>query len=109
MDLEGHKIAINLEEKNKIELVKPNQQEYKYIGSFRIIPGLKLWEYNLQTEELKLAELNKTSIAKLDGSALENKKCERHNNCIYFQALNFTNAEKKAAKIKKYYNSIIQK
>jgi hypothetical protein len=42
-----------LPDKNKIEFVKLVQQEYKYIGSIKYRPSLTLWQFNIETEELK--------------------------------------------------------
>ena len=42
-----------LPDKDKIEFVKLVQQEYKYIGSIKYRPSLILWQFNIETEELK--------------------------------------------------------
>ena len=40
-------------DKDKIKFVKLVQQEYKYIGSIKYRPSLTLWQFNIETEELK--------------------------------------------------------
>jgi hypothetical protein len=46
-----------LPDKDKTEFVKQVQQEYKYIGSIKYRPSLTLWQFNIETEELKSAKV----------------------------------------------------
>lgn len=46
-----------LSNKDKIEFVKLVQQEYKYIGSIKYISSLTLWQFNIETGELKSAKV----------------------------------------------------
>ena len=46
-----------LPNKDKIEFVKLMHQEYKYIGSIKYRPSLTLWQFNIETGELKSAKV----------------------------------------------------
>lgn len=46
-----------LPNKDKIEFVKLVQQEYKYIDSIKYRPSLTLWQFNIETGELKSAKV----------------------------------------------------
>lgn len=46
-----------LPDKDKTEFVKLVQQEYKYIGSIKYRPSLTLWQFNIETGELKSAKV----------------------------------------------------
>lgn len=47
-----------LPDKDKIEFVKLVQQEYKYIGSIKYRSSLTLWQFNIETGELKIRKSN---------------------------------------------------
>ena len=91
---------------DQVELVSEQQKkkEYKLVGSQRKIPGLILWEYNEKTKVLDRAKykedmlvLNTLDPEKLTGQTIKHKVDIREN-CIYFQALNKKNAEKRLKK-----------
>lgn len=96
-------------DKDKIEFVKLVQQEYKYIGSIKYRPSLTLWQFNIETEELKSAKvtvkeqlvwMSKGNCTKKTRSVIYEDKC------VYVQALNRKNAEKK---ILRFINNVIRK
>lgn len=98
-----------LPNKDKIEFVKLVQQEYKYIGSIKYRPNLTLWQFNIETEELKSAKVtvkeqlvwtSKGNCTKKTRSVIYEDKC------VYVQALNRKNAEKK---ILRFINNVIRK
>lgn len=98
-----------LPDKDTIEFVKLVQQEYKYIGSIKYRPSLILWQFNMETEELKSAKVtvkeqlvwtSKGNCTKKTRSVIYEDKC------VYVQALNRKNAEKK---ILRFINNVIRK
>lgn len=98
-----------LPNKDKIEFVKLVQQEYKYIGSINYRPSLTLWQFNIETGELKSAKItvkeqlvwtSKGNCTKKTRSVIYEDKC------VYVQALNRKNAEKK---ILRFINNVIRK
>ena len=100
-----------LPDKDRIEFVKlvQQQQKYKYIGSIKYRPNLTLWQFNIETGELKSAKVivkeqliwvSKGNCTKKTRSVIYEDKC------VYVQALNRKNAEKK---ILKSINNVIRK
>lgn len=95
-------------EESEVEIVaeKQQQKEIKLIGRQRKIRGHILWEFNQKTKQLQPARYRKQDfqIASLEPSksalAISNK-VEVKEHCIYFQALNRKNAEKKLGRIYK--------
>ena len=84
----------------KIHAESEKKKEIKFLGSQRKIKGLKLWEFNLDTKELKEAEYKKERMVLPGLKALPNKKAIRRQveikeNGIYIQALNRENALRK--------------
>lgn len=95
--------------KDKIELVKQAQQEYKHIGSIKYKPGSTLWQFNTETGELKPAKV----IVKEQLLWVSKGDCTKktrsviyENKCVYIWALNRKNAEKKILKV---INNVIRK
>lgn len=80
----------------KTEIVSPiqNMRETKLIGKMRRIPGLKIWQLDLKTFEITLAEMD-IQIT-FDGST--KAKLITAPGMIYCQALNKKNAFKKFQK-----------
>jgi hypothetical protein len=92
-------------QENEVEIVEEKQikKEIKLIGRQRKIRGLILWEYNTKSGDLKPAQFKKQDfqITSLTPSPQELKisnKVEVNEGCIYFQALNRSNANKKLLK-----------
>lgn len=90
------------ESKVDITAEKQQKKEIKLIGQQRKIPGLSLWEYNEETKELKPAQFKKqdfeiTSLSQSPESFNISNKVVVNEHCIYFQALNRKNAERKLA------------
>jgi hypothetical protein len=90
---------------DKIEIQEEQQQkkEIKLIGQQRKIKGLTLWEYNHKTKELKKAkyqkvDVNLKSLSTKDEDINFNHRVIVNENCLYFQALNESNAIKKLLK-----------
>lgn len=84
----------------EITVEKQQQKEIKLIGRQRKIRGLKLWEYNERTNELKEAVYKKqdvqiTSLTPSSSALHLSNKVQVNEGCIYFQALNLKNAKRK--------------
>ena len=91
-----------LPDKDKIKFVKLVQQEYKYIGSIKYRPSLTLWQLKSAKVTVKeqLVWTSKGNCTKKTRSVIYEDKC------VYVQALNRKNAEKK---ILRFINNVIRK
>jgi hypothetical protein len=78
------------------------QKEFKFVGSFRLVRGLKLWSFNLTTKKLKEVEIDRQISINYLGKTITKNKAFREKDCIYCQALNKKNA------IKKFYKWVLQ-
>lgn len=96
-------------DKDKTEFVKQVQQEYKYIGSIKYRPSLTLWQFNTEKGELKPAKVTVKEQLVLTSKDACTKKTHSviyEDKCVYVQALNRKNAEKK---ILRFINNVIRK
>jgi hypothetical protein len=99
-ELEKHNKVID---KIQIESVikKNQQQELKYIESIKPKSGHNLWEINLETLEVKLAEykvekyLTWEEAMKICQGGVVKKEVIMKINCVYLSALNAENALKR--------------
>lgn len=88
------------EEATRIEQVAKKQKEYKLIGSQRKVAGHTLFEFNKKTKDIKPADIKRECIFNAKtGSPVYKTKTDIHENCVYLQALNIKNAEKKLRKL----------
>lgn len=91
---------------SEIVIVEEQQQrkEIKLIGSQNKIKGLTLWQFNESTKELSIAKFRPASIfisSSINSSeTTKNFTVVVNENCIYFQALNESNAKRKLRKAK---------
>ena len=94
-----------LEKKSKDKVVIEKQQQKEdaeYVLDQRIHPhkNHRLWEINVETEEVKLAEFNKDNTYKLKWSWKKSDGLQSHRSliknpkCVYISALNEKNALK---------------
>ena len=99
---------------HQMEHVEQEKMEYKLIDTFLRTPGLKLWFYNPETEVIEevISQGMKLSTAQLvirDGVAVvedyEHKSLNIDPRDIYFEALNWQNAEKR---VKRYESGKIK-
>lgn len=76
------------------------KQEYKFIGSMLLIPGMKIFQFNLKTREVKETIINRknTAVSLITGASAGNAKAQFNPDCIYLQALNLKNAKRKFQK-----------
>ena len=85
------------------------QQEYKHIGSIKYRPGSTLWQFNTETGELKPAKVTvKEQLVWMSkgNCTKKTRSVIYENKCVYVQALNRKNAEKK---ILRFINNVIRK
>ena len=83
----------------RVEHTIKQQQEYKLIGKARRKPGMTLFSYNTQTGEMKPVEIEKECAMTFDGGVSHKAKVKIEPHCIYGQALNLKNWEKKVNKM----------
>jgi hypothetical protein len=91
------------QDKIEVQIEQQQKKEIKLIGKQRKIPGLTLWEYNTKTFDLDKAKYSKVDLHLKSLSSAEAALESRHKvivneACIYFQALNEKNAERKVKK-----------
>lgn len=98
-----------LPDKDNTEFVKQVQQEYKYIGSIKYIPGSILWQFNTETGELKPAKVivKEQLVWTSKGNCINKTRSVIYEDkCVYIWALNRKNAEKKILRV---INNVIRK
>jgi hypothetical protein len=103
-------------DKIKIEQVQLKQQEYFLLGTFLRTPGLTLFSYNINTNEIKeviIKYSDTINLVPIDGKLIpidfENQRCLVDSRYEYFESLNIDNAQKrvkkwKDGKIKELFN-----
>ena len=74
-------------------------KELKFIGSVRKIRGHSIFSYNIETNEIKLADIDRKVLVGLDGDPIYKERVHLEKNCIYVQALNKKNAIKRIMKM----------
>ena len=77
------------------EIVAEQRKEISRIGSVRRLPGLKLYEYDLTTGEIREADVQTEATLKFDGPVGRTGKVDAKELCLYVQALNRENAARK--------------
>ena len=77
------------------EIVAEQRKEISRVGSVRRLPGLKLYEYDLTTGEIREADVQTEATLKLDGPVGRSGKVDAKELCLYVQALNRENAARK--------------
>ncbi len=94
------------------EIVAEQRKEISRVGSVRRLPGLKLYEYDLTTGEIREADVQTEATLKLDGPVGRTGKVDAKELCLYVQALNFPNAARKFREMmlkKSVQNKILKK
>lgn len=90
MVIEDKKVISDIE----IQVQKKQQVEYKLLGKHKpTIDGYNIFEYNLQTRELKKATFIESDIYYIDRPNV--KKLVVNKDCLYIEALNLNNAIKR--------------
>lgn len=70
----------------------------KQVSSQRRKRGLTLYEFNHQTRQLQPVTLERIETVLTDGKTQASHRVKMNEDCVYFQALNMKNAQKKAMK-----------
>ena len=94
------------------EIVAEQRKEISRIGTVRRLPGLKLYEYDLTTGEIREADVKTEATLKLDGPMGRTGKVDAKELCLYVQALNLPNAVRKFRELlrrKSVQNKILNK
>lgn len=94
------------------EIVAEQRKELSRIGSVRRLPGLKLYEYDLTTGEVREADVQTEATLKLEGPVGRTGKVDARELCLYVQALNRENAARKFREMirrKSVQNKILKK
>lgn len=76
------------------EVKAQQQRQFRLIGSLRRIAGLQLWQYDLTTGELSVADVKRTVEIGVDLRPVYKNRTVQHELCLYVQALNRENAMK---------------
>lgn len=87
--------------KSEIEQGEKEKQEYKLLGKFSRTPGLKLFAYNSQKDEIFEVKISQKSIidfTDIEKTLPEEATVDSRN--IHFEALNITTAQKRVSKFK---------
>ena len=82
----------------KHEVQSKISKELKYIGSINHRPGHTLFEVNMNTCDIKKAEIQRKVMVGLDGKPVYQSKVMMNKDCYYLEALNVKNAKKKFLK-----------
>jgi len=61
----------------------------------RVIPGMKVWECDIATGDIREAEINVSSYVDAKGRFRRNRKVIIRKNCMYEYAMNGENAVRK--------------
>lgn len=80
------------------------RHEYKHIGKIRMKKGMRLYGYNIETDELEEVVVTKQVNVTTDGKPQTEMRANHQQNVVYIQSLNQKNARKKAEKLKKRFN-----
>ena len=83
-------------QKDEIEVLDKQKQEFKLIGRTRKVPGHTMFSYNLKTGEIKPADIQQCkSIDYVSRKPMSNAKIVIEKDCVYRQALNVKNFVKR--------------
>ena len=85
--------------KDEMEILQQKQQEFKFIGSYRKMPGMTLFKYNRKTKEIMPDPLQYSKDVDFKTQEPTSKpKLVVEKGCIYLWALNKKNCIKKLRK-----------
>lgn len=84
-------------EQDEIKNVRQKQEERKtaFLGSMRYVPGLTIFELNLDTGNITKAEIKVEEVFVSFDKSKTKRSLIKKENCIYIQALNEKNAKRK--------------
>ena len=78
------------------EIVVPIPDKQRFLGQLIKINGLKVWEYNIKEDTMREAQFEDVTVNVTDKGV--RRKLVIKSDCIYTQALNVKNAERKFSK-----------
>lgn len=84
---------------NKQQEERQVPNEYHYVGSMRRTKGHILFAYNTKTKEWSRADIKREVAVGIDGKPIFKTSVSVHEDIIYIQALNISNAKKKLLKL----------
>lgn len=89
------------ENKAKAEhkIVAEEKRQNQFLFSTKVKPGHKMWELDVNTKEIKEAEVNRFVIVGKDGKDKKKARVQIKKDCLYMPALNLKNAEKRFKKM----------
>lgn len=94
-----------LEENIRVEQYQvENQKKEKHISTLRLVRGLKLFKYNVDTGDLDEVKIERTVIVKSEKGryvAVRKGKAVWDDRCLYIQSLNKKNAIRKITQLLK--------
>lgn len=81
-----------------IENVEKEKQEFKFVGSLEIKPGMKLFEYNPENKKVSEVDVNRSTstIDFVTLTSVERHRAMYNPKYIYIEASNIKNAIKKS-------------
>ena len=85
--------------KDKVEIQRQIQKEFKLVGSLLHQKGHTLFSYNKETKEIKVAPMKKSNTCQFNETPTFKGKVIVEKDCFYIEALNLNNAIKKLRKI----------
>lgn len=107
MNVLNDKMDMNFVSKVETELVQLQQKEYYLIGRFLRTPGLTLYYYDHNKDEIIPASIvyrNTANLDVIDGKLVHSDcsymQCSVDMRFVYFESLNFKTAHKRLAKYK---------
>lgn len=96
MDGEFYKVSsTNNISGTQLEMVDKMKKELRLVDTQKLVPGHTLFECDLKTLEVRVAEKKSEIIMHLDGSTSKKQTVVIKPNCIYRQALNKKNVIKR--------------
>lgn len=104
-------IITKIRDKDKLEIkaTQEKKDEKTLLGRLSVLPGHKLFEINVDTQEVTEAEFNTMDVLDWNsavGKTVKNKSVIKKDRCLYISALNKKNALKKLAKRIKEYQKL---
>ena len=82
----------------------PINKPYKHMGKIILRRGMKLWRYNYITDEIEPVQTINHAIIASNGIMVKQHRAEHKEHCVYVQAINLKNAQRKIDKLKKRFN-----
>lgn len=87
------------EERVRIENIEKQKKENKLINRMRPIHGLTLFSFNMQTSEIKKADIEMVVHYLYSGGVYYKRKVQVEKDCYYYQCLNRRNFVKHLKKM----------